>query len=92
MPTRQIDAAQRRAVLTTRVASAIRESWRMIAPIWRGRQRSEDPTSPPFEDEARKFASRDEPPGRYQVRADARRAMLYRRLQRRFPLRIAAPR
>lgn len=62
----------------------------MIALIRRGRTRAEDHQHPP--EEARPPASGEPTPARHEVGIDPRRARLYERLRRRFPLRIAAPR
>lgn len=62
----------------------------MIAQFRRGRTRAEDHQHPA--QEARPLAGGQATPAPQEVGIDQRRARLYERLRRRFPLRIAAPR
>lgn len=97
MSAREVSAAQRQTTFATYVVSAVRGAWATTTRALRGRKHVEDP-SPPSGREARVPVSRDESSccaeltSCYEAAVDARRAELYARLQRQFPLRIAAPR
>ena len=99
MSARHVSAASVKT-LATAAASAVRRGLGVIAPIWRGRTRAEDCSGlarvlqekPLCENEASLLAGCAGTPAPHEVVVDSRRALLYARLRRRFPLRIAAPR